>query len=1186
VTERAHVDIRLLGPIAAFRDGEPAALGGPRQRAVLARLALVVGQVVTVDRLIEDVWAGDPPPTATNTVQSYVSLLRRAMGSADAIRRDGPGYVLTVPRTALDAQRFEDGVAGATPLVTSDPAAALEALDLALGEWRGPCLADVADEEWARAAIVRWDELRLAATELRYDALLSLGRAAEAASGLERLTDEHPLREGFVRRLMLALYRSGRQADALRAFSRTRTVLAEELGLDPTPELQALQLAILDHDPSLAGPTNIAPTPTPTPRPTPAVVPSQPAAPEPAPSASPAADARRGPGLPLPGAAARAAAPELVGRDRHLAALDEVWRSALGGRPRLAVLVGEAGAGKTTIAGHFATRLQAQQASVLWGRAAQDAIVPFEPLVQALRTALNALSPRARERVISDRAAMTVLLPELPQLVPGMRAERPPAEVERHLLLETVTDLLAAESAIAPILLVVEDVQWADAATIKLLEHVVRDERTSRVMLLLTQRVPSERTHPDLDRLLMSLAREGELTRIQVEALDDEAVGELLHRAGRPRTGAGPLRAITGGNAFFVTEVIASGMGRDGSGTEVPESIRAMLNTRLDRLPAPSAHIVAVAAVAGAASTLPVIVAATERAADDVLDAADVAIAAGLLREDGAGRLVTPHALVRQAVLERLTGPRRQDHHRRLFAALRQAAGSEVAAAELAHHALAAGNLVPPAERVAAALAAAEEALALVAYEEAVEWVERARQLVEPDQPADAAALEIADSAARRTLGDREGAEGAAQRAWELAVATGDPILQARAAESWVLSISGVGFDFAQATVPALSDVLDAAIEALPEDAVDHQVWLRSMLVSALVDTGQFARQEALSDAALTIARRTNDPGLLASALYARRLALWQRDRLDERLPLAFEAIAHARRAGDLHLELTAMLVTMIDLLESGRIDEQLAMLDEFEQRSSRLRSPLYDVYAKFLRSCRLVVTGEYEEAERIANEALAAGLASHGPNTETAHAGQMFCMAWDRGQLGDLVELVELMVGTYDAMPIWRVALAGALAAAGRDDEARDVFHALVTDDGLALPDNSLFFTGACFLVEVARALDDRRGAAVLRRTLEPYAGRVAITGLGGVGIGPVRRYVGVAAHLVGDLDAAIEHLTLAAAESERHGSRPFTARAHHDLARALTDRDRPGDAEAAAAHAATAAAIASEVGLVLGRI
>ena len=121
MTERAHVDIRLLGPVAAFRDGEAGALGGPRQRAVLARLALVAGQVVTIDRLIDDVWAGEPPATATNTVQSYVSLLRRALGGADFVRRDGPGYVLDVDRGMLDVHRFEDGVADATARLDRRP---------------------------------------------------------------------------------------------------------------------------------------------------------------------------------------------------------------------------------------------------------------------------------------------------------------------------------------------------------------------------------------------------------------------------------------------------------------------------------------------------------------------------------------------------------------------------------------------------------------------------------------------------------------------------------------------------------------------------------------------------------------------------------------------------------------------------------------------------------------------------------------------------------------------------------------------------------------------------------------------------------------------------------------------------------------------------------------------------------
>jgi hypothetical protein len=296
--------------------------------------------------------------------------------------------------------------------------------------------------------------------------------------------------------------------------------------------------------------------------------------------------------------------------------------------------------------------------------------------------------------------------------------------------------------------------------------------------------------------------------------------------------------------------------------------------------------------------------------------------------------------------------------------------------------------------------------------------------------------------------------------------------------------------------------------------------------------------------------------------------------------------VAQAGLAGDVHLELTAMLVAMTDLLESGRVDEQLAMLRAFRERSATLHSPLYDVYSDFLESCRLLAVGEYDEAERVANEALAAGLSAHGSNTEMAHAGQMFCLVWDRGQLADVVDFVEVTAAANPQLKIWTIALVGALAAAGRLDDARKPFEALVTPAGIDLPDDSLWFTGVSFLVEVAKALGDGPRAAVLRGALEPYAGRVAITGLGGVGIGPVRRYVGVAAHVAGDIDAAVDHLTLAVAESTRHGMRPFTARAHRDLAAALRDRDAPGDDAAAVDHDARATAIAGEIGLVLGPI
>jgi tetratricopeptide (TPR) repeat protein len=353
-----------------------------------------------------------------------------------------------------------------------------------------------------------------------------------------------------------------------------------------------------------------------------------------------------------------------------------------------------------------------------------------------------------------------------------------------------------------------------------------------------------------------------------------------------------------------------------------------------------------------------------------------------------------------------------------------------------------------------------------------------------------------------------------------------------------------------------------------------------------LVESHDAARQEELSNEALTIARRSGRPGLIASALYGRRLALWRRDRLGERLPYAFDAIEHARRAGDVHLELTAMLVAMTDLLESGRVAEQLDMLAAFRERSASLHSPLYDVYSDFLQSCRLLTVGAYDEAEAVANHALAAGLAAHGSNTAMAHAGQMFCLVWDRGQLGDVVELVEATAAANPQLKIWTVALLGALAAAGRLDDARKPFAAMVTPDGIDLPDDSLFFTGACFLVEVARALGDAERAAILYRALAPYAGRVAITGLGGVGIGPVRRYVGVAALVAGDVDTAVEQLERAIQESTAHGMRPFTARAHRDIAAALRGRGLLGDAARADEHAAEAAAIAGDIGLALGPI
>ena len=249
----------ILGPLEVSRSGRAVPLGGPRQRAVLALLLLEANRVVSMDRLAEDVWGGNPPEGWATTLQTYVFHLRRALEPDRApgvtgsvlVTRDR-GYLLRVGREHLDAARFEDGfTAGRAALAAGRCDEAAETLRQALGLWRGPVLADLADYAFTRPEAARLEEVRLAALEARIDADLALGRHDALTAELERLVAEHPLRERLHGQLMLALYRCGRQADALAAYQRVRGLLAGELGIDAGEPLQRLHASVLAHDPAL-----------------------------------------------------------------------------------------------------------------------------------------------------------------------------------------------------------------------------------------------------------------------------------------------------------------------------------------------------------------------------------------------------------------------------------------------------------------------------------------------------------------------------------------------------------------------------------------------------------------------------------------------------------------------------------------------------------------------------------------------------------------------------------------------------------------------------------------------------------------------------------------------------------------------------------------------------------------------
>jgi predicted ATPase/DNA-binding SARP family transcriptional activator len=322
----------VLGPVEVRpAEGPPVQLA-PSVRALLARLALAPGRVVSVDALTDALWGEDLPADAANALQLRVSKLRRALVAAgvpgDVLLTQAPGYRLAVDPEAVDAVRFERLVTRSRALA-GDPAAALTVLEEALALWRGPALADVGDVEWAAAEGVRLEELRLGALEDRLELLLETGRHAEATAELERLAALHPVRERLHRLLMVALYRGGRQADALAVYRRLRERLADELGIDPAPEVQALAQAVLRQQ-----------------VPEPRVPASPPAAAPPPAGAAPPVGALASPAPELPQSLSA-----VLGRDRDIETALEQLR-----RGRLVTLTGPGGVGKTTLSLEVARR--------------------------------------------------------------------------------------------------------------------------------------------------------------------------------------------------------------------------------------------------------------------------------------------------------------------------------------------------------------------------------------------------------------------------------------------------------------------------------------------------------------------------------------------------------------------------------------------------------------------------------------------------------------------------------------------------------------------------------------------------------------------------------------------------------------------------------------------------------------
>ncbi len=750
-----RIVFQVLGPLRVVVDGAEVSIATRRQRALLVLLLMNVGRVVPAERLIDQLWDGEPPPQAAVTLRSYVSNVRQALGGPAGVGgvlvTRGSGYAVDVPADTVDAVRLSTGAQqGREHLRQGRPQEALNAFETAIGEWNGDPLADIADHQAAQSTITQLTETYLGAVEGRFEALLAVGRHLDALPGLEGFAADHPLREEPRALLMVALYRAGRTAEALEVHRRFRALLDDELGIDPSARLDDLLQRVLGQDPSLAAP----PAPD-----VPAVAPGPvepPAPPEPTPTQTDGGAA--GPGGPK---AAPAGAAVIVGRSRELSLIrTRLDALSAGGTGALLLLAGEPGIGKTTLLESLERQARQRGIAVHGGRSPAATGAPaFWPWLQVVESIAAGLDDDALRQACAGSARP---IAQLSATVAERTGQTAPilgddAQTLRFLLYEAVSAFLRQAAGGRPMVVTLDDIHWADLPSLELISYLTPSLAAQPLLLVAAYRdLPTERTDA-LEATLATVSREDVAYELVLAGLGPSDVADLMEAllgaAGDSR-GREPLVALlherTGGNPFFVRQ-LARLMLEDGTSDvdpgrlPAPPGVRHVVARRLAGLPSVGRELLAAAAVVGRDFDLRTAAAAAEMTVADAMDALDEAVRHGLVEIAADGRPATGgdrrfvHALVQEVVLDGLSAGRAARLHARVAARLEQ--DGSVSPDVLAQHLWAARELVGAAA-VPALVAAAESAAGVYALEQAEVHLQHALELVR-SQPSGDPATEL-----------------------------------------------------------------------------------------------------------------------------------------------------------------------------------------------------------------------------------------------------------------------------------------------------------------------------------------------------------------------------------------------------------------------------------------------------------
>jgi DNA-binding SARP family transcriptional activator len=717
-----QVQIALTGDV---RVGD-VPVGGP-SRVVLAALVLERPAGVPRERLADILWPDGPPRTWASALRTHVSRVRSALaaavpGGGETVVAGEAGWQLSLPsgvELAVDVEGAAASLAAAREALGSgDAAGALAAAAAAVEGLRAPFLPGHPGD-WADEVRAGLDETSVAAHEVTSLAGLAAGDPDRALAAADAAVARAPLRESAHRARWAALAAGGNRAEALRAYQRLRRSLADELGVDPSPETEAAYLDLLGRP-------------------------------------APAAAAPAGP----------AGAAPFVGRERELAVLAEAWGQAAAGARHVVVVTGEAGIGKTRLTTEAARRI-GHEGLVLFGRCDQEAIVPYQPVVEALDGLVAATPPDELPALGAEATSeLAAVLPSLP----GPR--RVSGGDGRARLFVAMTDLVAAAAKQRPLLLVLDDLQWADDDTLLFMRHLLRRAGDASVLVVAITRDHDLEPGHTLGELVHSLERDGWVRRLPLAGLAEEEVRELAARLG---CDADPVRLVeeTAGNPFLVTELLRAGTDRSGA---IPPGVHALVTSRVGRLDPAAADLLRAAAVAGARFELDLVAAAVGLEGRALLDAVDVALASGLVVEEDADRYRFPHDIVRRTLVAQLSAARRRALHHDLAAAIEALRAGELDAQApvLAHHAAAGAGPRGDARAVHWSRVASAQAAARRAPAEAVRLCRQALVLVPPGDEALRAAVTAELGEALVAAGDPAGPSTLVEGA-ELAARAGQP---------------------------------------------------------------------------------------------------------------------------------------------------------------------------------------------------------------------------------------------------------------------------------------------------------------------------------------------------------------------------------------------------------------------------